>query len=157
MKGGRVAVWLLDQGLVLPDPDTVDPGQVRHIFPEVRLQQETTYVLIGLPEVIALGKDPVVVLLFPSRPRPRRGLLSFRGEGKPLLAPLGYGVVGGRPPFLEFLLIQEPRHDQESLLGVALPLLLRYLSQHWPCPPSFLCAGSISVDPAVIRAGRHSS
>src|SRR5260370_15160382 len=103
------------------------------------------------------GNARLALLLFLWRPGPGRALLSSGGEENPRRAPLGCGVVDARPPFLEFLLIQEPRHDQESLLGVALPLLLRYLSQHWPCPPSFLCAGSISVDPAVIRAGRHSS
>src|ERR1017187_9846902 len=81
MEGRRITVRLLDQGLVVPDPDAIDTRQVCDEFPEPRLQQQAPYRLVGLPEIIALGEDLIVVLLvFRSRGRrilllPRPGLL----------------------------------------------------------------------------------
>ena len=63
MEGRRIAVRLLDQGLVMPYPYPVDTRQVRDALPESGLEQQAPDMLIGLPQIIALRKRLIVVLL----------------------------------------------------------------------------------------------
>src|ERR1039458_7469422 len=132
MEGRRITVRLLDQGLVVPDPDAIDTRQVCDEFPEPRLQQQAPYRLVGLPEIIALGEDLIVVLLvFRSRGR-RILLLPRRRKGEPLPSPLIDRAADRRAPLLQFRLVQEMLNDQEPLRRVALPLPFRYFRQHRP-------------------------
>ena len=39
VKGSWIAVWLFDQGLVMPDPDSVDSGQICDVLAESGLHQ----------------------------------------------------------------------------------------------------------------------
>src|ERR1017187_5799795 len=122
-----------DLGLVVPDPDAIDTRQVCDEFPEPRLQQQAPYRLVGLPEIIALGEDLIVVLLvFRSRGRRILLLLPRRRKGEPLPSPLIDRAADRRAPLLQFRLVQEMLNDQEPLRRVALPLPFRYFRQHRP-------------------------
>ena len=86
--------------------------------------------LVGLPEIIALGEDLVVVLLLVLGPAARRILLAGRLEGE-FLPPAPFDrVADRRPPLVQFLVVQEVLDDQESLFRVAFPLAFRDLGQH---------------------------
>ena len=120
----------------MPDPHSLDPGQVSGELPQTRLEQQAPHVLVGLPEIIALRENLIVVFLLVFRPR-GRGVLFGRGrERKPLPSALGHRVIDSGPPFPEFGVVQETLDDQESLFRVAFLLLFSDLSQH--CFAAFL-------------------
>ena len=62
MEGGRVGIWPFDQGLIVPDPDSIDPGQLGRHASDAWIENEVAHRFIGLPQIDQLIEDPVVEL-----------------------------------------------------------------------------------------------